>query len=514
MSINDAVQLGWEYSAKHAGGTIGAFESSEYIAEVTDAIQKLNDDINFYAGRTDGVGTLKGFMAEEWHADTFNLNAILRGSANRAMRDDSNKHASVDISTNFGESYSLKYYATGADSAKAQAKNVIEAYYEYCRKPRQGEPLSFEQYLDRYGYSEKDIYTSVYYGQGRIIPSDQLQTEAIEYLKRKIAEDSMSDNPTRIAVMQARLETLQRLSDRIKDSDGVESIPLTKEEAEAIAALAKEGAFDAEDFGISIDIISRQYILKEAMKAGLTAAVITLIMQLVPELFKTISYLIKNGEIDLDQLKASGKKALSATASGFIRGSVAYWLTYACRTGKFGAALQNTPASVIGAVVVVLMDAVVNSYRLSTGKITAKEFGIAITKDILMSAASIGGGILGQTLLPELPVLGYLLGSFIGSVLAGVSIEIADRIIVSICVKSGFTCFGLVDQDYTLPEEVLDEIGIERIDLLSTIIPEVQIEEIEIETIGIEETEVDTVEMCLLKRGLIGVKKVGYSLIN
>lgn len=130
------------------------------------------------------------------------------------------------------------------------------------------------------------------------------------------------------------------------------------------------------------------------------------------------------------------------------------------------------------------------------------------------SAASIGGGILGQTLLPELPVLGYLLGSFIGSVLAGVSFEIADRIIVSICVKSGFTCFGLVDQDYTLPEEVLDEIGIERIDLLSTIIPEVQIEEIEIETIGIEETEVDTVDICLLKRGLIGVKKVGYTLIN
>ena len=125
-----------------------------------------------------------------------------------------------------------------------------------------------------------------------------------------------------------------------------------------------------------------------------------------------------------------------------------------------------------------------------------------------------GEPILGQTLLPELPVLGYLLGSFIGSVLAGVSIEIADRIIVSICVKSGFTCFGLVDQDYTLPEEVLDEIGIERIDLLSTIIPEVQIEEIEIETIGIEETEVDTVDICLLKRGLIGVKKVGYTLIN
>lgn len=39
---------------------------------------------------------------------------------------------------------------------KAQAKNVIQAYHEYLRKPRKGEAISFEQYLEQYGYI-KDV---------------------------------------------------------------------------------------------------------------------------------------------------------------------------------------------------------------------------------------------------------------------------------------------------------------------------------------------------------------------
>ena len=50
--------------------------------------------------------------------------------------------------------------------------------------------------------------------------------------------------------------------------------------------------------------------LDQALKAGLTAATITAIMQLVPELYKAIDYLIKHGEIDLNQLKKSGGKVI------------------------------------------------------------------------------------------------------------------------------------------------------------------------------------------------------------
>ena len=53
--------------------------------------------------------------------------------------------------------------------------------------------------------------------------------------------------------------------------------------------------------------------LDQALKAGLTAATITAITQLVPELYKTIDYLIKHGEIDLNQLKKSGGKVISTS---------------------------------------------------------------------------------------------------------------------------------------------------------------------------------------------------------
>lgn len=51
--------------------------------------------------------------------------------------------------------------------------------------------------------------------------------------------------------------------------------------------------------------------LNQALKAGLTAATITAITQLVPELYKAIDYLIKHGEIDMSQIKQSGKKVTS-----------------------------------------------------------------------------------------------------------------------------------------------------------------------------------------------------------
>ena len=53
--------------------------------------------------------------------------------------------------------------------------------------------------------------------------------------------------------------------------------------------------------------------LDQALKAGLTAATITAITQLVPELYKAIDYLIKHGEIDLNQLKKSGGKVISTS---------------------------------------------------------------------------------------------------------------------------------------------------------------------------------------------------------
>lgn len=37
----------------------------------------------------------------------------------------------------------------------------------------------------------------------------------------------------------------------------------------------------------------------------------------------------------------------------------------------------------------------------------------------------------------------------------------ASKAVVAFCVDSGFTMFGLVEQDYTLPKEIIEQMGIE-----------------------------------------------------
>lgn len=154
--MQQEMQAGWEFSSKQMGAEYAAHIGDAYIHEVDAAIEKLAKDMQELGANNLGVKQLKGFVAEYWHADTFNIDAALKGSANRAYVDGSTEHASVDISTNFGKAYSSKYIRTYDESVKAQAKNVIQAYHEYLSKPRKGEAISFEQYLEQYGYI-KDV---------------------------------------------------------------------------------------------------------------------------------------------------------------------------------------------------------------------------------------------------------------------------------------------------------------------------------------------------------------------
>ena len=59
------------------------------------------------SNQTDAV--LGGYLAEHWHAGTFNINAAATESLHRAKTLGSTEYASVDIATNFGQSYSSKY---------------------------------------------------------------------------------------------------------------------------------------------------------------------------------------------------------------------------------------------------------------------------------------------------------------------------------------------------------------------------------------------------------------------
>lgn len=509
------LERGWRYVGTMNGGEAAAFVGHEYVMRVAAAIDDLESSINAYAGSAKGTPQLGGEIAEEWVAKTFNIRAVAAESAHRAFVEKSTEHASVDVSTNFGGDYSLKYLKYADRSVKAQAKNVLQNYHEYLSQAKANGtrvPMTFEEYLARYGYTDdlEDILMSVYRGQGRIIPSDQLK-EGMLKLRQLIATESARGGENRLVNLRNYQETLQALSDRIRDGEGIESIPLSKDESHAIAELCKTEDFRPEDFGITLDSeITKEYILNQALKGGITAAVVTLAIQLVPILIELLSALVKEKKITSSQLKQYGMSILSAGSKGFIIGGLSCGIYTACKIGKLGAGLSIIHPGVMGTLVALAFNVMMESFEYARGKTDTAEYKYKITRDLLISGAAIAGGSIAVAALPLANALSFVIGSMAGSVIASVTLSISERILVSVCVNSGYSLFGLVNQDYVLPDEYFKGMGLNLAELgrIEPNVANLSISSPHCATVSV--AKLSTVNIKILKRGLISFHTVGY----
>ena len=146
MQTKSEVQQGWEFAAAIMGADVGAHMGTEYVSAVEAAIKQLEDNINNHQYRNLGIGQLQGYMFEEWEAGTFNVDAVAADSADRAAVLHSTAKDSVDIHLKSGTDYSAKSYGTAEQTARAQAR------------------------------FNPDTGQASYQGQGRLVPSDQLDT--------------------------------------------------------------------------------------------------------------------------------------------------------------------------------------------------------------------------------------------------------------------------------------------------------------------------------------------------
>lgn len=504
-------QEGYEYFGKNAGATIGAFDGGDfgvaraaYVDTVNNEISLLEKSINDFAGKLTPYKLIKGDIAEFFQAGTFNVNAAVNESAHRVAVDRSHDFGSVDVTSNFGENYGLKYYGSGQESARAQAVSVFQRFKEYQAT---GSKDSVEKYLADRNYSDVEAVLNdpIYSGQIRVIPYDQL-TEANAWLERMIKTEGVR-RPEQVKRYQ---ETLDLLRDRIADNQGNESIPLSKADAEKLAVIAKEGKFEADDFGISApDVLSFELVMKESLKAGMSAAVISLVLRVGPEIFKTIDYLIKNGEIEEGQFKKLGFAAVTGGSEGFIRGSVAAAITACCKSGLLGEVLKDINPGIVGAVTVIAMNTLKNAYLVAHGKKTRTEMSNELIKDMFVISSSIIGGYVGQALF-ELPVIGYLIGSLVGSVIGSFTYNIGYKLVISFCVDTGITMFGLVDQDYILPEDVIKDIGLATFGYETFRPATFEPETFGFETFDYNTIQPDSLDIKYLRRGVISISKIGY----
>lgn len=81
---------------------------------------------------------------------------------------------------------------------------------------------------------------------------------------------------------------------------------------------------------------------------------------------------------------------------------------------------------------------------------------------------------------------------------------------MSFFVDTGFTMFGLVNQDYTLPEEVMKRIGIHVFQYDEFEYQQFEVNKFEPKQFEPKRFNYSTIDMCFLRRGVIGVSQIGY----
>lgn len=186
-------------------------------------------------------------------------------------------------------------------------------------------------------------------------------------------------------------------------------------------------------------------------------------------------------------------------------------ITASCNAGLLGEALKSVDPTIVGTVTVLTMNVIKNAFQVALGKKTKTQLSGELVRDMYISACSLIGGEFSQAFI-EVPVLGYMIGSFVGSIIGSFTYNVGYKAVVSFCVDSGFTMFGLVEQEYTLPKEIIEQMGIETFEYETFRYDTFEPEGFSFDTFETDTFEPNTLDITFLRRGVIGVSKVGYVL--
>lgn len=182
------------------------------------------------------------------------------------------------------------------------------------------------------------------------------------------------------------------------------------------------------------------------------------------EICKAISYLIESDEIKREHFESIGLAVVSGSSEGFIRGTVAAAITASCKAGLLGESLKSVNPTIIGAITVITMNVIKNSIEIACGKKTRSQLVEKLVRDTYVSSCGLALGTVTAAMLSEILLIapfGFLIGNFVGSIVGSFTYGIGRKTVISFCIDSGFTMFGLVEQDYVLPDEIIKEISIE-----------------------------------------------------
>ena len=98
----------------------------------------------------------------------------------------------------------------------------------------------------------------------------------------------------------------------------------------------------------------------------------------------------------------------------------------------------------------------------------------------------------------------------VGSIVGGWIYEAKEKLFLSLCVNNGYVFWGLVEQDYEMPLEVQKKLGYDTFDYESLDYSEFECDKFEYHSFQYDSFIYDKLDIVMLKRGVIGVRKIGY----
>jgi hypothetical protein len=144
------------------------------------------------------------------------------------------------------------------------------------------------------------------------------------------------------------------------------------------------------------------------------------------------------------------------------------------------------------------------SLKAARGDITWPVAAKCISEDAIILASAMGGGALGQALIP-IPMLGALVGNIVGAVVARLAIEQVNGVVLGIAAETGWAVFGLVDQNCTVPGDILEASGWNVLDIRKLGPRPLDLKRLQPRTL-----ELTSVEMNVLRRGVVSFGRVAY----
>jgi hypothetical protein len=269
--------------------------------------------------------------------------------------------------------------------------------------------------------------------------------------------------------------------------------------------LRRDGDIDVNKFGLNTEyFVEWTDVARQAGQAALHAAVMAAALRAAPHIWEVSREYLESGQIDSEDIINRGQAILTGAGSAGLRGGIAAALSVSCQKGLMGEFGKSLSPLAIGMATTLTLNAIEYSFQLQLGRITNREFAHHCMRDTWALSTGMLGATAGQLIIP-VPVLGALAGNLVGSTLGALAFEGANQTILGICVESGWTFFGMISQDYTVPEEVLREAGY---DLFCT--QSFSVQSFSTGGFQVRSFETNSLSFTPIRRGVLSATSIGY----